>query len=453
MRPERADFRRLTALALPVITVQVGLMAMGVVDTIMVGHVSAADLASVALGNLYFFAVTVFGMGTLMALDPVVAQAVGAGDHPAVARAIQRGLLLAAMLTLPLSLLFLPAAPVLRFLGQPADVVPRAAAYVWVSIPGILPFLAFVVLRQSLQAIGRLRPIVIAIVAGNVINAALCWALVFGHVGNVPSGAVGAGIASTVARWALLFGLLALAWRELEPHLFPFRREALQAPALGRMLRLGVPIGVGIQLEFGVFAVIALLMGRLGTVPMAAHQIAINIASLTFMVPLGISSAAAVLVGRAVGADDPAGARRAAWAALASGGAFMAVSGAVLGLVPVGLARVYSVELEVVALAARLIPIAAVFQVFDGLQVVAIGILRGLGDTKTPMVTALIGFWVIGFPISLLLGFSTGAGPVGLWWGLVAGLAAVSAFLVARVRLRLARTLRRVVIDEEAAFG
>jgi MATE family, multidrug efflux pump len=448
--PGRADLESLLSLALPVVVVQVGLMAMGVVDTLMVGHVSAADLAATALGNLYVFGLLAFGMGSLMALDPIVSQAVGAGDGPAVARAIQRGLLLAAVLTGPLSLLFLPAEWLFRTLRQQPEVIPIATGYCKVSIPGVLPFLCFVVLRQTLQAMRRLRPIVTTILLANVLNAALCWVLVFGHLGAARMGAVGAGIATTLSRWAMMFGLLAIAWKELEPHLVPWRRDVVEPAALARMLALGAPIGVQFQLEFGVFAVVALFMGELGTVPMAAHQIAINIASFTFMVPLGVSAAAAVMVGRAIGAGDPAGARRAAAAALGAGGAFMLLSGLALGLAPAALARAYSSEAAVIALAALLIPIAAVFQVFDGLQVVSIGVLRGAGDTRTPMIVNIVGFWAFGLPISLWLCFAKGKGPVGLWWGFVAGLAAVAIFLLVRVRSRLMGELSRVVIDEQA---
>ena len=445
-----ADLRGLIALAVPVATVNLGLMAMGVVDTIMVGHLSPADLAAVALGSLYMMAAAGFGLGTLMALDPVVAQAVGAGDRPGVARGIQRGMILCLLITLATTLLFLPAARVLELLGQPADVVPRAGDYVRVSIAGMLPFFAFVVLRQSLQAMGRMRPIVTVIVAANLLNVVLDWLFVFGHFGPM-RGAAGAALATVIARWGMALGLLAVDWSELRQALMPWRREALATAPLLRMFALGAPIGIQYQLEFGVFGVIALLMGRLGTVPMAAHQIAINIASVTFMVPFGVSGAAAVLVGRAVGAGDPAQARRSARAALACGLGFMVLSALALGLLPRPLAHIYSNDTGVLALAATLIPVAAFFQVFDGLQVVSIGILRGVGDTRTPMIANVLGFWLIGFPVSLWLGFHTGAGAAGLWWGLVAGLAAVAFFMLVRVRSRMAGALERLAIEDAAA--
>jgi len=445
--PTRRELRDLLALAVPVVAVQVGMMLMGVVDTVMVGHLSAAGLAAVGLGNLYFFGVVIFGIGVLMALDPLVAQAVGANDHPAIARAIQRGLLLATLLSLPAMLLLVPAAAVLTALRQPAEAVPLAAAYAHRIIPGILPFLAFGVFRQALQAMGRMRPILITIVVSNLLNAGLNWVLIFGHWGAPTMGVSGAAWATTISRWAMALGIAALGWPLLRPHLVPLRPDTFALRPLGRMIRLGAPIGVQTELEYTAFGLTGVLMGLLGVDQMAGHQVALNLASLTYMVPLGVSGAAAVLVGQAVGRDDAHGARRAARAALVVGTAFM-MSTAVLFLTaaPV-LAGLYTDAVEVAAIAAMLLPLAGLFQVFDGIQVVTSGVLRGLGDTKSPMVINLIGFWVVGIPSSLLLAFPAGMGAVGLWWGLVLGLAAVAVILLVRLRVRIGQRLDRVIID------
>jgi MATE family multidrug resistance protein len=224
----------------------------------------------------------------------------------------------------------------------------------------------------------------------------------------------------------------------------------MQLAPLGRMLRLGLPIGLQYVLEFGAFAFVALMMGWLGTRQMAGHQVAINLASLTFMVPLGVGDAASVLVGHAVGRGDPDGARGSARAALACGAAFMCGTGVVFLAVPHALAGLYSDDAAVVAVAATLVRLAGVFQVFDGLQVVAGGILRGMGQTRVPMVVNALGYWLLGLPVSWLLGFRAGWGPVGLWWGLVVGLAVVATVLLTRVRLALARQPDRVVIESAA---
>ncbi|MGD2121817.1 MAG: MATE family efflux transporter [Gemmatimonadota bacterium] len=449
LRPTRKELRATLALAFPVATVQVGMMFMGVVDTVMVGHFSARDLAAVALGNLYFFTCVVFPMGLLLSLDPVVSQAVGAQDRPAVSRALQRGGLLALVLSLPAGLALVPGDFLLTLLRQPPEVVPVAAGYALASIPGIFPFLAFVVLRQTLQAMGRVAPIVVTIILANIANYVFNWVLIYGNLGFPALGAVGSGWASSLSRWLMLLGLLGFSWRFLKGYIKPLLPESFQLRPLARMVRLGAPIGIQFGLEFGAFGAIGILMGWLGAIAMAGHQVAINLASLTFMVPLGISQASAVLVGQGVGRGDPSGARRAAGAGLLLGVSFMTVTAVLFRLLPEFFSGVYTDEAEVLALAATLIPIAGIFQVFDGLQVVASGVLRGVGDTSSPMIVNLVGFWCLGMPVSVWLGFRTPAGPVGLWWGLVVGLAAVAIFLLLRIRALMGRELRRIVIDDE----
>lgn len=290
--PGRAELGALLRLALPVVVVQVGLMLMGVVDSIMVGRLSAEALGAVALGNVYFFAAGVYGQGLLMALDPLVAQAVGAEDEPAIARAVQRGLLLAVALTVPCAMLLLFARPVLLAVGQPDALASGAAVYAWCLIPGVLPYYSFIVLRQTLQARQLMRPIVVTIVGANLANVALNWALIYGNLGSPPLGIAGSAWATTASRWLMALALVALAWHQLRPQLRPLRSGILEWPPLRRMLAIGSPIGLQHLMEYGVFGTVALLMGRLGTVPIAAHQVAINLASLTFMVPLGISMGA-----------------------------------------------------------------------------------------------------------------------------------------------------------------
>ena len=450
--PGRADFRRLFGLALPVVLAQVGLMGMNVVDVMIVGRVSAAALAGVAIATVCVFSIGTFGLGVLTVLDPVVSQAVGARDQIAITRALQRGILMALVLGLFGALVLLPVRPLLIALGQPPDLVAAAVPYALVQIPSLPAFFIAVAFRQTLQAHGHMRPIVITVTVCNVLNAVLAWALVFGELGAPRLGALGAGLATTIVRWSMVALLLALAWKDLAPHL-RYRADAFQWTPIRRMIQLGLPIGLQYELESGVFAAVALIMGHLGAVAAGAHQIAINIASLTFMVPLGVSSAASVLVGRAVGAGDQGEARRAGLAALVVGAGFMGVSAIVLGFAPRLLARAYTPDLEVLAMAATLIPIAGVFQVFDGLQVVSIGVLRGVGDTRTPMVVSLLGYWGFALPISLWLAFRAGWGPQGLWWGLVAGLMVVALMLLVRVRGRLWRRLERLVIDEPSAMG
>lgn len=446
--PSRREARDVLALALPVTLVQVGMMAMGVVDTIMVGHFSARDLAAVALGNLYFFTAVVFPMGVLLSLDPLVSQAVGAGEGASVARSLQRGAILALALAVPAALALVPGHWFLLLLRQPPEVVPVAANYALATIPGVFPFLAFIVLRQTLQAMGRMAPIVMTILLANLANLVLNWLLIYGNLGFPAMGAVGSGWASSISRWLMLLAVLGFSWPILRFYLVPVRADVLEMRPLGRMIRLGAPIGIQFSLEFGAFGAIGVFMGWLGTVAMAGHQVALNLSSLTFMVPLGISQATAVMVGQGVGRGDAPRARRSAGAGLLLGVSFMSLAAGVFLFFPQLLARAYSSDVEVIALAALLVPLAGVFQIFDGLQVVSSGVLRGVGETRMPMVANLLGFWLVGMPLSLWLGFRTPLGPLGLWWGLVAGLAAVAVFLVLQVRVRMGRELRRIVIDD-----
>src|ERR1051326_1616493 len=404
--PSARDVRALVRLAVPIATVQVGIMLMAVVDTMVVGHVSARELAAAALGNLYFYGFAGFGMGVVWAVDPIVSQALGAGDREAAPLGVQRAVVVAALVGVTSTLLSLPAERVFRGLGQVADVVPRAAAFVHVSAASWTALLVFVALRQALQAMRQTRAIVGAIVVGNVVNLALNLVFVFGRFGVPAMGAVGSALASVCSRYLMVALVLVAARRELGPVLRPWRRAALALGPLARTVRLGLPIGLQNSVEYATFASISVFAGWFGAAAIGGTQGAINLASLTFMVPMGVGSAASVLVGHAIGEGDLAHARRLAASALLVGAAFM---------------------------------------------VVAAGVLRGSGDTRAPLVSNLLGFWLEGMPVSLLLGFRAGLGVVGLWWGFVAGLAAVAAFLVGRVRVRLSRPVARIRVDADTA--
>lgn len=447
VRPTATDLRALIQLALPVMAVEMGMMSMHVVDILFVGHLSTTALASVSLALIYYFTVVVVGMGTLVGFDALVSQAVGAGDQPGVRRALQRGLLLAGALCVPLTLILLPTGPVLRALHQPPDIIPVATRIVHISILGLPGALAFVVLRQTLQALERLRPILISVVVANLINVACNWLLIRGHLGAPALGVNGSAVASVIGRTSLPLLLLWSARDVLLP-LLRERDPLLFAVApLQRMLRIGLPVGVQYLLEVGVFNAVALLMGVQATSTLAAHQVAINLASFTFMMPLGIGAAAAVLVGQAIGRGDGAAARRAAIAALTTGLVASTLTTIIFLVAPRLLASAYVSEPDVITLAATFIPLAGVFQLFDGLQAIAGGVLRGAADTRAAMIANILGFWAVGLPLGLVLSYRLGMGPAGLWWGLVAGLAAVAAVLLARLYLRFGAPLTRVHVD------
>lgn len=434
-------------LAAPIVVVNVGMQGMGLVDAIMLGRVSATDLAAGALGNFYFFATAIIGIGILMALDPVIAQGVGAGDEPAIARGIQRGILMTLCITVAVSIVFLPARWVLESLRQPPDVVPLAGKYVLWSIPGMLPFFAFNMLRQTLQAFRRLTPVVVAVAVGNVANVGLNYVLIYGRFGFPPGGVVGSSQGTALARWIMALTLLALGWSALKPYVRPWRAETWAWIPLGRMFRLGIPVGLQFLAEAGAFGMVTLMTGWMGTTTLAGHEIALSLASMTFMVPMGVAAAAAVMVGRAIGRGDVAASRRDAVAALVCGVGFMALCAVVFALVPQQLAGLYTRDAATFALAAALIPIAAVFQVFDGTQVISSSILRGAGDTRIPAILHALSFWAVGIPLGATVAFAFDYGAPGLWWGLTAGLAAAAVLQLSRVRRKLGAEIGRVIID------
>ena len=447
LRPTLAELREMAHLAAPIVLVNVGLQGMGFVDVMMLGRISAVDLAAAALGNFYFFMTSIVGMGVLMALDPVVAQAVGARDEPGIARGVQRGLLLTLGVTVAIGLAYLPAAAVLSWLGQPTEVTPLAAAYVRWCIPGLLPFFAFNALRQVLQALTRVGPIVIAVLVGNVANALLNWVLIFGHLGFAPGGVVGSSQGTAIARWIMLLVLLAGCWPVIRSRVVPWRPESLQLAPLWRMFKIGAPIAMQLFAEAGAFGIVTVMTGWMGTTTLAGHEITLSLAALTFMVPMGVAAAAAVMVGHAVGAGDIAESRRDAVAALAVGVGFMAAMGIVLWLIPGALAAAFTTDPTTRLMATTLIPIAAVFQVFDGTQVISASILRGAGDTRVPMILHALSFWAVGIPLGALVAFGFDGGAPGLWWGLTAGLAAAAVLQLERVRVKLGGKIGRVGIE------
>jgi len=433
--------------AAPIVLINVGIQAMGVVDTLMVGRLGGAAIASVALGNFYFFNVAIFGVGLLYALDPVIAQAVGAGDQAAVARGLQRGLTLALLLAVPLMLALMPGEWLLRLLQQPPEVAAETAVYARRRALGALPFLCFNVFRQALQALGPVRPVLLAVLVANLVNALANWLLVFGHGGAPAMGVAGSGVATALAMWVMAAVVLVSAWPVLRVHIRPWRADTLRLRPIGRVVRIGAPIGVQWFFESFAFGLTALFMGWMGTASLAGHEIALNMAALTFMVPLGISGAAAVVVGRSIGRGDMEAAQREAIAAVVCGVGFMTLSAAVFILAPGWLAARYTTEAATLAVAVALIPLAGWFQVFDGLQAVTSGILRGTGDTRVPAVLHLVAFWGVGIPLGSYLGFRTPLRERGLWIGLVAGLAAAGLLQGGRVLRRMTGPIRRVMVD------
>ena len=421
------------ALAAPVVLAELGWVTMGIVDTLMVGGLGPNAIGAVGLASMLFLAVAVFAMGLLLGLDPLVAQAFGAGRLDECHRWLVDGVWLSVLATVPMVALIYAMQISLGRWGLPPEVVVLVRPYLAILTWSLPPLMLYVAFRRYLQAMNLVRPVMIALVAANVVNAAANWILILGHLGFPAMGVRGSAIATLLARIFMAGCLLVVIVRH-EAQVVPRLRDTpmgLDPVRVRRLFALGIPAAGQMVFEVGVFGAATALAGRVSADALAAHQIALNMAAFTFMVPLGLASAAAVRVGQAIGRQDPRGAMRAGWTAIALGVGFMAAAAAVFLLVPGALIRAFTSDPDVVQIGTALLFVAAVFQLFDGLQGVTTGALRGLGDTHTAMLWNLGGHWAVGLPLGYVLCFRRGYGVVGLWWGLSVGLVICGVALVA----------------------
>jgi MATE family multidrug resistance protein len=436
----RTEVRRTLHLAIPVVLTQLGGIAMGIADTIMVGRLGPDPLSAVALGNSVSFTILIMCMGALLALDPMVSQAYGARRFTDCGRSLDHGIVMAVLLAIPTMMFLTQAQPFLRLLRQSVALSNAAADYIHGILFGVLPFLLFTVMRQFLQGISRPRPAMTIVILANALNIFANWVFIYGNLGAPAMGSTGAAWATTLVRWIMFLALLAwmLSHRSLRRFAFHLWPRPIEWRRLVRMAGLGLPVGMQYGLEVGLFATASVMMGWLGTLQLAGHQIALNICSTTFMVPVGLSATAAVRVGHALGRNDVAGARRAAFIAYALGMAFMGTAALAFHFVPGIFVGVYTNDPELLAMGVDLLMIGAVFQLSDGTQSIAIGALRGAADTRTSMIVAFIAYWLVGLPLGWTMAFRWGWGASGLWWGLTAGLTVVAGVLALRF-LRLVR--------------
>jgi MATE family multidrug resistance protein len=441
-----AELRAVAFLALPISLAQLSLVLMGLVDTAIIGHVSVSDLAAVAIARSIMFAVTSVGMGVCFALDPLASQAVGAGKPERAVQALRVGLHAVALITIPSILVAFAATLALAPLGVDPALLPRVQAYVLGNAPGLLGFLAFLCGKSFLQAHGATRPALVASLVANIVNAVVCSVLVRGDdaliavgippIGLPHLGALGAGIASSIGS-LLLAGLVLRAAQSLHttatsPARPPEATGAAEADRISLRLvfRLGVPVGFQLLAEVGVFSVVALLAGRLGTTVLSAHQIAVGLAGFTFMGAVGVGGATAVRVGHAIG--EGRSPRQAGLGGLGLGLGVMSIGAVSFLLLPRQLLTLFTTDREVIEVGAELLRIAAFFALFDGVQAVAAGALRGAGDVRVPFLANVAAHWLVGLPVALVLGFGLNLGAKGLWWGLTAGLITVSVLLTLR---------------------
>ncbi len=424
----------MVALAVPVVLSELGWMAQGVVDTIMVGKLGPAAIGAVALGNAVYYTPSLFGIGLLLGLDTLVSQAYGRKDHDDCHRWLAQGVYLALILTLPLMALVALASLNLTHFGITPTVGTPARSYLMLLNLGTLPLLLYGGTRRYLQGVGQVRVITVTYVLANLLNWAGNWVLIYGKLGFPALGVDGSAISTCIARVAMALSLLGFAWRYERQRGHPlFRHWA--GPSMERLrslVRIGAPAAGQILLEVGAWNLSTFAAGYLTPVALATHSIALNYASISYMVPLGVSAAAAVSVGHAVGAGDLQRARRAGWLALGLGTAFMLLAAVVFLAAPVPLIRLYTSDPRVLAVGPSLLWIAAAFQVFDGVQTVTTGALRGLGETRVPMIANLIGYWILGLPIGLTLCFVLHRGIFGLWLGLTSALVLIALILLRR---------------------
>jgi MATE family multidrug resistance protein len=420
-------------LAVPVVMAELGWMAMGVVDTLMVGPLGPEAISAVGVGASMHIAFAIFGMGVLLGLDTLVSQAYGAGDVTGCHRWLIDGLTLAAIMAVPITGVCLLLAFAIPSLGFHEAVAPPLQSY-FLIVVGSTPFLlGYAACRRYLQGMHLATPVMFALITANLLNAVADWALIYGHLGLPELGVAGAAWATLFSRIYMFAALMVAIWwtDKRFSHDSLWRVPRMFDPArLRRLLSLGLPAASQVLAEVGVFALATALAGTLDPISGASHQIALNLAGVAFMIPLGVGSAGAVRVGHAVGAGDPVRATAAGWTAIILGVVFMLSSGALFVAIPRTLIGLFSTDPAVLNVGTSLLYLAAIFQLFDGIQGVITGTLRGLGDTRTPMLVNLAAHWLLGLPVSYTLCFIVGWGVWGLWIGLSLGLIVTGVILL-----------------------
>ena len=430
----KSEIRSVFTLAWPLVLAEIGWMAMGLVDTIMVGHMSnsAEAIGGVSLGGVIFYTAAMFGGSILFSLDTKVSQSFGAGNLADANHSLLNALYIVAPLAPASMFLVWAIGRMLPGIGVNPGVLAQALPFLSAMNWSTLPLLLYFTFRRYLQAVDLVKPVTFALISANVVNLVGDWILIYGHLGSPAFGVAGSGWSTCISRTymaAVLFGVVVWQHRRHELPLLD-RPLGPDFTRIAELVRIGLPAAVQMFFEIGVFATATALIARLDAASVAAHQIALNCASLTYMVPLGICSAAAVRVGQAIGRRDPAAAGRAGWAAISMGAGFMSLAALVLVLAPRLIVRAFTPDPQVMRVGVMLFIVAAAFQLFDGLQTVATGALRGAGETRIPMFSSFVAYWVIGLPLGYYLGFGRGFGAVGVWTGLAVSLAIIGTLLV-----------------------
>ncbi len=438
----QSEFRPMWRLAVPLAVAELGWMAMGIVDTIMAGPLGPAAVGAGILGNMVFYPLAISFVGLLLGMDTLVAQAHGSENAGEGRRTLVNGLWLGAAVSPLVIATILAAIPGMYAAGANPRVMALCVPYMHAMLWGVPPLLLFTAFRRYLQAVNVVKPVTFALVSANLVNLVGDWALMYGHWGAPAMGLAGSGWATSFSRLYMMLVMLgAVVWQSRRGGPMPPVPWRPDLARLRRLVALGLPATGQIAFEGAVFGIVTVLAAKLDEVSLAAHGIAVQVISTTFMVPLGISSAAAVRVGQAMGRKDARGVAAAGWSALLLSSLFMGAAGIAFWTIPGWIVRLFIADPAVIAAGTVLLRIAAFFELFDGLQVVATGALRGIGDTRTPMLAHLVGYWAIGMPIVYALCFPLGWGARGIWIGLSTALILIGAALAQAWRQRL-RCLR-----------
>lgn len=430
----RRDARTIARLGGPLLANNLAIAGMGFADTVMAGRIGAQDLATVALGSAVYNLWMFVGLGVLMGLSPVVAQAWGAGEERRIGRYFRQGVWLALGLAVVLSAGLAQARAILTAVGIEPELLEPATRYCQAIATGMPGLMLFFALRFMSEGIGWTRPIMYIAFAGLATNVFGNWVFMYGRLGAPALGAVGCGVASAIVMWVMAAAMFVYVWRHrvYRPLALFARFEKPAAAPLKELLGVGAPIAGSIVSEGGLFVAAALLMGTFGATAVAAHQVAINYATFMFMVPLAMHSATTIRVGHLLGRHEAADARSAGYVGISICAGVMLASAIGILLLNDAIAALYTRDAPVRELAATMLLFAALFQVSDGLQVGAAGALRGYKDTRVPMLLNLGSYWLVGFPVAWWLGVAAGRGPLGIWVGLIAGLTLCAALLLLR---------------------
>lgn len=415
-------------LGAPIIAAQLLQMSMGFVDTVMAGRLSAGDLAAVAIGSSMLAPLFMLCYGILMGLNPIVSQAFGARNFPLIAKNVRQGLWLSQILALVSIFIMHQFHYAIEYIGADPDVSDKAIRYVLAMTWGMPFYMAFITLRVFNESIGATKPGMWIALLGLPFNIFGNWVLVYGKFGFPQLGAVGTGYASALVGMVMFASIFIYTYYNTSYRRFElFKNWRFPEWRYQKeLLRIGVPSGISSFMEVSMFAFIALLIGSLGTIAVAGHQVALNVGSITFMIPFGLATAISVRVGIFVGRQQPDRARFAGYTGIGLSVLIMITTASVMLLFPRTIVSIYTTDTDVVQLAARLLMMAAIFQISDGLQVSGLGALRGLKDTRIPMFVNIVAYWGIGLPIGYWAGLHKGWGPEGFWIGLIFGLSAAA---------------------------